>query len=62
MKWLREVHKIQIIIIPIRTKQHKNWTFEIYKESNSLTIDVFCFSTYEEACEEAIKYCLKNII
>ena len=62
MKWLREVHNLQIIIIPIRTKQHKNWTFEMYKEFNLLNIDVSCFSTYEEACEAAIKYCLEILI
>lgn len=64
LKWLREVHNLQIIIIPIRSRstQHKNWTFEIYKNFNPLDIDVFTFPTYEEDCEAALKYALENLI
>ena len=64
MKWLREVYNLQIIIIPIRSRstQHKNWTFEIYKNFSSLDVDVFTFPTYEEDCEAALKYVLEKLI
>ena len=61
MKWLREIHNLQIQIAPI-TSRHKDWTFGIYKEFSPLTIDLLHFPTYEQACEAAIKYCLKNLI
>lgn len=60
-KWLREVHNLQIQITPIISR-HKDWTFEIYKEFNPLTIDLVCFPTYEEAVEVALKYCLANLL
>jgi hypothetical protein len=61
MKWLREIHNLQIQIAPI-TSRHKDWTFGIYKKFSPLTIDLLHFPTYEQACEAAIKYCLKNLI
>jgi hypothetical protein len=61
MKWLREVHNLQIQIAPI-VSRHKDWTFGIYKNFSPLTIDLLCFPTYEETCEAAIKYCLENLI
>lgn len=61
MKWLREVHNIQIQITPIISR-HKDWTFGIYKDFNPIDSKLQCFDTYEQACEEAIKYCLENLI
>ncbi len=62
MKWLREVHKINIEI-------HYNRFGEIYKyliiykpellnDIRSLGV----YYSYEEACEAAIKYCLEILI
>lgn len=61
MKWLREVHNIQIQIAPI-TSRHKDWTFGIYKDFNPIASRLQCFDTYEQTVEEVIKYCLKNLI
>ena len=64
MKWLREVHKLVPIILAggdsywfrIDKANEDNWKNTIYRE------DVKSFPTYEEACEESIKYCLENLI
>jgi len=61
IKWLREIHNLQIQIAPI-TSRHNDWTFGIDRDFSPLTIDLLCFPTYEEACEAAIKYCLENLI
>jgi hypothetical protein len=61
MRWLREVHNLQIQIAPI-TSRHNDWTFGIDRDFSPLTIDLLCFPTYEETCETAIKYCLENLI
>lgn len=60
MRWLREVHQIflcveytdksEYYVIVVNTK-----TKEDLRESEK-------YSTYEETCEEAIKYCLENLI
>lgn len=70
MKWLREIHNIMISPYAMSL----GWYFEIfdltkrditgckplYKVGIPYKIDVL--STYEEACETAIKYCLKHLI
>ena len=69
MKWLREVHYCHIVV---------NYTFKgdaeltndyalyIYEVENAKTfvhrITNGFFNTYEEACEDAIKYCLEILI
>ena len=73
MKWLREVHNIYINIdihwlyfanqngfMYIITKILENGTD--YVNSNGDENDEYFYSTYEEACEAAIKYCLENLI
>ena len=73
MKWLREVHNIYINIdihwlyfanqngfMYIITKILENGTD--YVNSNGDENDEYFYSTYEEACEAAIKYCLKSLI
>ena len=70
MKWLREAHKlfIQIRIIPYTTItiEQKYYLFTIHKDRRTLTFrkdfPSECYFTYEQACEEAIKYCLENLI
>ena len=70
MKWLREVHKlfIQVCIVPHTTvtMEQKYYFFSIHKDRRNLAFrDGFpntYYSTYEEACEAAIKYCLEKLI
>lgn len=65
MGWLREIHNIYIMIDKdfattdgwhyfIATKDMWKNSKAIQQKSNNYT--------YEEACEEAIKYCLENLI
>ena len=72
LKWLREKHKIAINI-RIVCKKTISYVFDIWDfniiHPNKLvggTIDLreqqFDFKSYEEATEEAIKYCLNNLI
>ncbi len=74
MKWLREVHN-QIIVPGIRVDDRTSSTINCYfvgiwyiPKNNG---GALCFisptpengySSYEEACEAAIKYCLENLI
>ena len=71
MKWLREVHRIIIVIQPLSFNGAKdflcdNWVYSMWlgvnlKIGESLK-NQNTSSTYEEACEAAIKYCLENLI
>jgi len=71
MKWLREVHRIIIVIQPLSFNGAKdflcdNWVYSVWlgvnlKIGESLK-NQNTSSTYEEACEAAIKYCLENLI
>ena len=69
MKWLREVHKIIPIILTGEYSQKPLYYWfridtiiegklkdAIYREDEKE------YSSYEEACEAAIKYCLENLI
>ena len=59
MKWLREVHNIFIRII----QSHIDYcTYEVYYDRVRHYESKESYNTYEEACEEAIKYCLENLI
>ena len=68
MKWLREVHNLFVFPFP-QMNTNKFWV-EIYQLSDNQewknlyceTIDLEDYSSYEEACEAAIKYCLENLI
>ena len=70
MRWLREVHKVHIIVEPGLGKGNKpnlsfnRWFWAILKEEGEYKpirqIDEF--PTYEQACEAAIKYCLEHLI
>lgn len=65
MKWLREVRKINIEIFTYWSIQKKavygNRIVSVEHGNVFKEIDI-AYSTYEEACEAAIKYCLKNLI
>lgn len=70
MKWLREVYKVHIIAEPCLGEGNEpnlcfnRWFWTILTESGEYKpirkIDEF--PTYEKACEDAIKYCLENLI
>ena len=71
MKWLREVHEIFIAInmvpkIPGGIEDKRCYFFQPYKNrifhNFPLNYSIKIYSTYEQACEAAIKYCLKNLI
>lgn len=68
MKWLREKHKIHIQIWIL---EEKGYWFDIEKILNaqykhkslySTGLENIYFESYEEAVENAIRYCLKNLI
>ena len=68
MKWLREVYNLEIY--PYHNDptiiNNSKWWFEIIKWPNSSfeyeSEEDEEYDTYEEACESAINYCLKNLI
>jgi len=62
MKWLREVHKIHIVIYPYGDYSCDNYQFDVYKDNNLIVSKDDGYMTYEQACEAAIKYCLENLI
>lgn len=70
MKWLREVHNlfIQVTIVPHTTvtMEQKYYLFSVHKNRRNLVNrndhPHDCYSTYEEAAEAAIKYCLEKLI
>lgn len=84
MKWLREVHNIDVVIdvvvgmlgvkvyFPLIStyKPLKDSTSKVrqikrgiyYKDDNGVIPASQHFDFYEEACEEAIKYCLENLV
>ncbi len=67
LKWLREVHRIFIIIdYVVLNKSFYQYTYEIHnmRKGRSMAVSAFRddYETYEEAVEAAIKYCLTNLI
>jgi hypothetical protein len=72
MKWLREVHKLYVEVVPNPFNfEHQDiqdgWGCEVTHLSDLSYDGNYEFfqkkySTYEEACEAAIKYCLENLI
>lgn len=60
MKWLREVHKI---IIELHYSFNHWYTLISEKQPLGTFVHTSInYNSYEEACEEAIKYCLYNLI
>ena len=69
MKWLREVHKININIIYDLQKFEKTdgsvedvEVYEVDIVSGNGTFYIGNYNHYESAAEAAIKYCLENLI
>lgn len=63
MKWLREQHNITIVLTP--SMFWGKYNAAIYKRDNEYPFGFngnSLISSYEEACEVAIKYCLENLI
>ena len=63
MKWLREVQGLNIEIITYWTKD-KNMVYGnriVHNNAVLKEIDT-AYNSYEQACNEAIKYCLKTLI
>lgn len=68
IKWLREEHNICITIYPDKGKGYEAVLYDI-KDDVEIILQSFCIygshifgDSYEEACEEAIRYCLENLI
>lgn len=59
MKWLREVHNIDISVTPDRKV---GYSVLIFKDKQLPFDTLDSYPIYEQACEVAIKYCLKNLI
>ena len=60
MRWLREVHKLYIEI----RRDFNTFLFKYYIYDDT-RLEVFCDATinsYEDAAEQAIKYCLERMI
>lgn len=67
MKWLREVHHCVICITPLTFycgEIVSKWGYCIWADDNTEVDEESSprLKSYEEACESAIQYCLKNLI
>ena len=71
IKWLREVHKILILIDwELSEKEYIAYMWEIEKERQQQGLNkfrkdgkyLFQYPSYEEACEKLLLFILKNII
>ena len=65
MKWLMEMHKIYIDISPTYSEIEKtiHFIWQIFDSNYDFAGDCEIFyGNYETACEEAIKYCLEDLI
>lgn len=68
VKWLREVHKVLIVIDAYHADHWEGYidSFEISIYSHASTIivpnEIAHHTDYTEAAEAAIKYCLENLI
>lgn len=58
MKWLREVH-YEIINVYY---EDNSWVAEHYRNEQKDYTLIGNYSSYEQACEAGIKYCLENLI
>lgn len=67
MKWLREVHRIEIHIVlsELNADNSRKYMFDTFSSDVNKNFDSVQkdgLNSYEEACEAAIKYCLENLI
>lgn len=64
MKWLREIHNRYVEICMDKAHNFKDIVFRptIYDNDLDCLWESDNFSTYEQACEAAIKHCLEHLI
>jgi len=64
MKWLREVHNINVDIVPIWNQKRFEYQVFVVTPENAkhCYIDDKLYLGYEQACEAAIKYSLEHLI
>lgn len=67
MKWLREIHRLHIYPDYVDFIVHDKVEVWVVKIVDMKTFKDYSFledtySSYEQTCEAAIKYCLKNLI
>ena len=67
LKWLREVYRIEtnIALSELNADNSRTYMFDIFSSDMNRDFDSiqeYGFNSYEEACEAAIKFCLKNLI
>lgn len=66
MKWLREVHNLEIYPFHDAIQENNDWWYRIEHHSKGCSLTEYesdaIYKTYEESCESAIKYCLENLI
>jgi hypothetical protein len=64
MRWLREMHNIHIDICSIWDATH--WLYQVFvitpRTARNPYVDKILYTSYEQAIEAGIKYCLKNLI
>lgn len=60
MKWLRKVYGLFIRITEDMTGNVFEWS--VYQKNYGCKASTYVEESYEQACETAIKYCLKNLI
>lgn len=64
MKWLREAHKIAINIGwgEVFEENYQWWCIILNQNNGEILRENEYHKTYEEACAQAIKHCLENLI
>lgn len=67
MKWLREIHRIDIEVRThylnyLKPNDTRYYSGKILKGSEDVIYTIYSKDTNEEVCEAAIKYCLENLI
>lgn len=64
MKWLREVHNIHIDICSNLDVAH--WIYQVFvitpRTTHNSHVDKILYTSYEQAAEAGINYCLENLI
>ena len=63
MKWLRETHNL-FVDVYYDYDFREGYKFSIHKLTKGTTLEIHNenYSTYEQACDKAIKYCLEKLI
>lgn len=63
-KWLRRIYNINIDIVSVWNQKRFEYQVFVVTPENAkhCYIDDKLYLSHEEACEAAIKYCLKNLI